>query len=266
MGTTLVMTLAQAHEVYLTHVGDSRIYYITRTGCHQVTTDDDLASREVRLGYAIYREALQYPSAGALIQALGMRNSAALHPNVRRLVIDEDCVFLLCSDGLSDFERVEQYWRSAVLPILHHKADIIKTVKTLIKIANERNGHDNVTVAIVYCQVKPKEGEAERVISWCDVESVLEDSLLWSEIDSSIDPLPNTEAIEEIDEENKPTSSVTSQNQSKSLKLIVLSLLLLVGVAVFSYLFLLKLLENQNNRQDSSPLTPEEQVLPRPSP
>lgn len=111
MGTTLVMSLARAHEIYLAHVGDSRIYWITPTSCHQLTVDDDLASREVRLGYAVYRDSLQYPSAGALIQAIGMRNSVALHPNIQRHFIDRDCVFLLCTDGLSDFDRVEQYWK-----------------------------------------------------------------------------------------------------------------------------------------------------------
>ncbi|NJK53346.1 MAG: hypothetical protein HC936_12005 [Leptolyngbyaceae cyanobacterium SU_3_3] len=93
MGTTLVMGLAHAHEFYLTHVGDSRAYRITRTGCDQVTLDDDVASREVRLGYALYRDALQQPASGALVQALGMGNSSFLHPTVQRFVVDEDCVF-----------------------------------------------------------------------------------------------------------------------------------------------------------------------------
>ncbi len=58
MGTTLVMALAHIHELYVAHVGDSRAYWITRTGCYQVTLDDDVACREVRLGYALYRDAL----------------------------------------------------------------------------------------------------------------------------------------------------------------------------------------------------------------
>jgi protein phosphatase len=78
MGTTLVMALPVAHEMYITHVGDSRAYWITRHGCYQVTLDDDVASREVRLGYAIYREALQQSAAGSLVQALGMGPSSSL--------------------------------------------------------------------------------------------------------------------------------------------------------------------------------------------
>ncbi|MEA5511096.1 PP2C family serine/threonine-protein phosphatase [Crocosphaera sp. UHCC 0190] len=154
MGTTLVLTLARGPEIYLAHVGDSRIYQITTTGCHQVTIDDDLASREVRLGYLFYRDAIKYPNSGALVQALGMSNSTNLHPNVERLIIDEDCIFLLCSDGLSDYDRIDQYWDSEIAPILKEKKDLSTVGKQLIELANEKNGHDNVTIGLVYCQVK----------------------------------------------------------------------------------------------------------------
>lgn len=154
MGTTLVLALARDHEVYLTHVGDSRIYRVTRLGCHQVTLDDDLASREVRLGYALYRNALQQPGSGSLVQALGMSASAMLHPTVQRFVLDEDCVFLLCSDGLSDYDRVDEYWHE-LLPLLDGKADVATVSQRLLTIANSVNGHDNVTIGLLHCQVSP---------------------------------------------------------------------------------------------------------------
>lgn len=213
MGTTLVMALASAQEMYLAHVGDSRIYWITPDSCHQITIDDDLASREVRLGYALYRDSLQYPSAGALIQALGMRESATLHPNLQRYVIDGDCVFLLCSDGLSDFDRVEQQWRHSILPVLNGKQDLASSVADLIAIANEKNGHDNVTVALVHCQVRSKSDAAKAAILWSDVESAIEESLLWSDANlvdlvwrdpnttdfaaASVDPTSETEIAEQ---------------------------------------------------------------------
>jgi protein phosphatase len=172
MGTTLVMTFAHAHEMYVTHVGDSRIYWITKNSCHQITVDDDLASREVRLGYALYRDATQYPSAGALVQALGMSSSDSLYPNIQRLVLDEDSVFLLCSDGLSDFDRVEQYWDSQIQTILNYNANIPKAGRELIKIANDRNGHDNVTVALVYCQVQ-RSIDDKTVLDWSKIASAV---------------------------------------------------------------------------------------------
>ncbi|MEH2045121.1 protein phosphatase 2C domain-containing protein [Nostoc sp.] len=159
MGTTLVMALPVAHEMYITHVGDSRAYWITRHGCYQVTLDDDVASREVRLGYAIYREAVQQSAAGSLVQALGMGSSTSLHPTSGRFMLDEDAVFLLTSDGLSDFDRVEEYWETEILPILVGEANIATVADRLVEIANTKNGHDNVTVALVYYQVQYWEPE-----------------------------------------------------------------------------------------------------------
>lgn len=179
MGTTLVMTLARKYELFLNHIGDSRIYLITPSSCHQITTDDDLASRETRLGYAVYRDALQYPSAGALIQALGMRHSDTLHPNIKRLTVDGEYILLLCTDGLSDFDRVEQYWYDALLPVFKGKWDLATAVQALIKIGNERNGHDNVTAALVHFQVQPKPNSIK--ISWKDVEQCLDEStIIWA--------------------------------------------------------------------------------------
>ncbi len=158
MGTTMAMTLIHGHEVYIANIGDSRIYRITRSACQQITLDDDLATREVRLGYSLYREALAMPSAGSLFQALGMNSSTHLYPAVQRLIIDEECIFLLCSDGLSDNNRVEQFWQNDILPILEGKIDLIAASHRLINTANNLNGHDNVTVALLHCRVQqPRE-------------------------------------------------------------------------------------------------------------
>lgn len=153
MGTTLVMALGHGHQLFLTHVGDSRAYRITHTGCHQITLDDDLASREVRLGYTFYRDALQQPGSGSLIQALGMASSSLLHPTVQRSILTEDCLFLLCSDGLSDNDLVEACWQTQLLPVLDGKVDLATAVRQLVALANQQNGHDNVTVGLVYCQI-----------------------------------------------------------------------------------------------------------------
>lgn len=160
MGTTLVMALPIAHEMYITHVGDSRAYWMTRHGCYQVTLDDDVASREVRLGYAIYRDAVQQGGAGSLVQALGMSKSTSLHPTSQRFILDEDAVFLLASDGLTDFDRVEDYWETEILPIIAGTTNVENVAQKLVEIANTKNGHDNVTIALVHYQAKYSEPES----------------------------------------------------------------------------------------------------------
>lgn len=149
MGTTLVMALVVGVHVYIAHVGDSRAYAVSADSCQQITFDDDVAAREVRLGYGFYSNVVNRPGTGALIQALGMGGSAALHINVQNLILDGDMVLLLCSDGLSDYDRVDQFWTTHVRPIVLGKHKPASVVKKLIQLANTHNGHDNVTVGLV---------------------------------------------------------------------------------------------------------------------
>ncbi|MBX2862346.1 MAG: protein phosphatase 2C domain-containing protein, partial [Leptolyngbyaceae cyanobacterium MAG.088] len=150
MGTTLVMALVIGVHIYIAHVGDSRAYRISINSCQQITFDDDVAAREVRLGYGFYADVVNRPGTGALIQALGMGHSTALHVIVQRLILDDDIVLLLCSDGLSDYDRIEQYWPTHILPLLKgHKHKPVAAVTSLVQLANTYNGHDNVTVGVI---------------------------------------------------------------------------------------------------------------------
>ncbi|MBF2056154.1 MAG: protein phosphatase 2C domain-containing protein [Cyanobacterium sp. T60_A2020_053] len=175
MGTTVVLTMAIDHEIYLAHVGDSRIYLISNSsGCHQVTVDDDLASREVRLGYSLYREAIATPQTGALIQALGTDYASRIRPHIKRLIMNEDCIFLLCSDGLSDYERVEQYWQKEMLPILRGDITLEEGLQSLLNLALEKNGHDNITIALVRCGVTPvKDAPPIKNLTWEYLTSII---------------------------------------------------------------------------------------------
>ncbi len=153
MGTTVVLGRVDGRRVHVAHVGDSRVYRITRSSCYQLTADDDVASREVRMGYTLYRDAVGRTGAGALTQALGMVTSSLLHPTVRSWFVDEDCIFLLCSDGLSDYDRVDECWVREILPVLEGRMSLASACQGLVEIANARNGHDNVTVGLIYCRV-----------------------------------------------------------------------------------------------------------------
>ncbi len=234
MGTTLVMAVARAHELYITHVGDSRAYRVTPLGCHQITLDDDLATREVRLGYALYHEALRQPSSGSLVQALGMNASTMLHPTVERFVLDEDCIFLLCSDGLSDNDRVEEYWQTILLPVLEGKTDLAKAAQQWVAIANEQNGHDNVTIGLVYCRVFPKPASFSSPVlasSLATLPDVEQASTVLSASLSASTPLSSTLKTHNL----KPLEQSRPRTAS-----LLLGLLLIVGVGGFVTAFLLR--------------------------
>ncbi|NCR68293.1 MAG: serine/threonine-protein phosphatase [Microcystis aeruginosa LL11-07] len=216
MGTTLVMAFAHAQEMYAAHVGDSRIYWITAHSCHQVTVDDDLASREVKLGYLLYRDAIQYPNAGALVQALGMSSATNLHPTVQRLIIDQDCVFLLCSDGLSDCDRVEQYWDSEILPLLRGEKTVTAVGESLLQLANQKNGHDNSTIALVYCRVVPKAEPVTPLVYDQAKERIIPD-LYDQDFDYSGDTYSGEEVVTAIPTPPPASSSVSSRTSPPAL-------------------------------------------------
>ncbi|TAF50170.1 MAG: serine/threonine-protein phosphatase [Oscillatoriales cyanobacterium] len=142
-----------AHELFIANVGDSRAYWISAQYCQQLTVDDDLATQEVAAGHCLYREAIQYDEAAALTQAIGTRDGASITPNVRRIVIEEDGVLLLCSDGVSDHQWVEQSWKTFVPPLLEGLTTLEATARDWLEVTNEQNGHDNATIVLIDCRV-----------------------------------------------------------------------------------------------------------------
>lgn len=155
MGTTLVMLLLRNDRAVVAHVGDSRLYsYTRRTGLKQITVDHEVGQREIQRGV---EPAIAYarPDAYQLTQALGPRSSADLKPGITFLDIPEDTLFVLCSDGLSDNDLLEQYCSSHIEPLLHSQVDLEEGVNQLIELANEQNGHDNITAIVVRVKFRP---------------------------------------------------------------------------------------------------------------
>lgn len=158
MGTTLVMVLVQNNRAAIAHVGDSRIYKMSRKWhLEQLTVDHEVGQREIQKGVEP-DIAYARPDAYQLTQAIGPRDNNFVIPDVTYIDINEDSLFLLCSDGLSDNELLEQSWEKCLLPLLSSRANLDQGVKDLIELANEHNGHDNITAVLVRVKVRPNLG------------------------------------------------------------------------------------------------------------
>ncbi|UZQ54010.1 serine/threonine phosphatase [Trichothermofontia sichuanensis B231] len=155
MGTTLVLLLLQDSKVAIAHVGDSRLYRITRKQLlEQLTIDHEVGQQEIQRGVdpdIAYAHADAYQ----LTQALGPRNTDFMHPDIKFLDLHEDTLFLLCSDGLSDNNVVEEHWQTHLLPLLSSRANLDEGAQKLIDLANQYNGHDNITVLLVRVKLQP---------------------------------------------------------------------------------------------------------------
>lgn len=165
MATTLVMAIqppqtlntekgeGSTHELYLVHVGDSRAYWLTSDSCQCLTVDDDVATREVRFGRSLYSHACHRLDAAALTQALGTREADLLKITVQRFIVDEDGILLLCSDGISDNDLVEQSWQSLTQPVLKGSLSLKAATQEWINLANRHNGHDNASIVLMHCRL-----------------------------------------------------------------------------------------------------------------
>ncbi len=161
MGTTLVVLLLQGTSAVVAHVGDSRLYkHSRRLGLMQMTTDHEVGQREIQRGVDP-EKAYGRPDAYQLTQALGPRESDDLAPSVSYLSFSEDTLLLLCSDGLSDNDLVEDYLDSHLDPLLRENKALERGLEELVSLANEVNGHDNISAIAIHLKVRPDMEQGE---------------------------------------------------------------------------------------------------------
>ncbi|WP_421657207.1 serine/threonine phosphatase [Leptothermofonsia sp. ETS-13] len=155
MGTTLVMVLIQDTEAAVVHVGDSRLYRYTRKrGLEQLTVDHEVGQREIQRGVDP-EIAYARPDAYQLTQALGPRDEHFIKPDVQYFELNEDSLLLLCSDGLSDNDLLEKHCKSHLEPLLSSQTNLDQGLGQLIELANQYNGHDNITAIAIRAKVRP---------------------------------------------------------------------------------------------------------------
>ncbi len=139
MGTTLVGAILEDGEAALVNVGDSRGYHVHGGGIDQVTTDQSLVQQLVEEGRIEPEEADDHPQKHVLSQALGTGDE--VEPDTYHLPLED--VLLLCSDGLSDDVPDSEIHDSVA-----GSPSVDAAAENLVELANERDGSDNVGVAL----------------------------------------------------------------------------------------------------------------------
>jgi protein phosphatase len=139
MGTTVTAAGIFGDELYLTQIGDSRGYLIRNGEAFQLTRDQSLTQRLVDAGELTEEEAEQSERRNIILQALGPDPRVKVDLSRQRLRRGD--ILILCSDGLSGVVKREEFSH-----IVAESADLPSLCSTLIDLANERGGPDNVTV------------------------------------------------------------------------------------------------------------------------
>lgn len=143
MGTTIVGAFFVDEGVYLTHVGDSRIYRIRGGIIEQVTEDHSLLNDYIKMKKLTPEEIENFPHKNVIVRALGMKESVKVDSIFE--VPHPGDIYLLCSDGLSG-EISDPTMQEVVQA---NAADLQTGCHELIEEANKAGGHDNITVVLV---------------------------------------------------------------------------------------------------------------------
>jgi PPM family protein phosphatase len=158
MGSTIVAMWFHGERAIVAHVGDSRVYRLRRGEFSQITEDHSFVAEQVRRGYMTQDEASRSQLQNILIRALGVEPTVQVS-TTEELLLDGD-TFLLCSDGLTRELNDNQ-----IAGVLGEAASAQEAVETLVRLANEAGGEDNIT-AIVIRSGKARGGVRKTIGKW----------------------------------------------------------------------------------------------------
>lgn len=141
MGTTLVVAVIQDKEAIIAHVGDSRLYRLTKDGFYQVTTDHSVVQEMIEKGQLTAEQAKEHPRKHFITRAVGVANE--VRADYDTLTLEAGDRLLLCSDGLTNMVSDED-----IAAILGGE-EVPMLAQTLIQTANLAGGEDNVTAVVI---------------------------------------------------------------------------------------------------------------------
>lgn len=143
MGTTCIALVLQNGTAYVAHIGDSRLYHITKQGIKQLTRDHSKVAELVRRGILSPEEARWHPERSMLYRAMGVVLNMEFD-FLNGIALGSDDYMVQCTDGLTTYVEPEEL-RNVVQSNSPQDA-----CEVLVNLANERGGHDNITVQIVH--------------------------------------------------------------------------------------------------------------------
>jgi PPM family protein phosphatase len=154
MGTTVVAFVIDARmRGTVAHVGDSRAYRYRQGQLEPLTTDHSVVAEMQRRGFLSAEEAAAHPRRNEILRSVGVQPEVDVE--VARVEIAAGDRFLLCSDGLSGVLNDDE-----IAAVVQSQAPQ-QAVDSLVGMANERGGPDNITVQILSVPTSMTQGDPE---------------------------------------------------------------------------------------------------------
>jgi protein phosphatase len=157
MGTTMVAALLEKGLATICHVGDSRAYRIRNEMISQLTQDHSLVAEMMERNEISEKDSAFRLERNIITRALG--NKPTIKVDLRIDPVLENDIYLLCSDGLTNFVSDQVILRTLTQNPKNLKASGMK----LIEKANSSGGKDNITLVLAEIE-ELKEVKEEPVI------------------------------------------------------------------------------------------------------
>lgn len=144
MGTTGVAAVLHHDALHIANVGDSRAYLIRDHAIRQITRDHSFVSDQIAAGLITPEQARTSAHRNIITRALGHQPQITV--DLFRWPLQIGDIVLLCSDGLHGLVEDTELLQ------LVEEAPFEQVADTLVDLANERGGTDNITVVVAQVQ------------------------------------------------------------------------------------------------------------------
>jgi PPM family protein phosphatase len=144
---TLVSALCRGPQVVIGWVGDSRAYWFDGVDPRRLTVDDSFAEEGVAKGLLTPEQAAHSPFLHSITNWVGP-DAPERPPRVLEVRPERPGRLVLCTDGLWNYAPSAQEL-GRLVEELPAGASASAVARALTDMANNRGGHDNITVAVV---------------------------------------------------------------------------------------------------------------------
>ncbi|SCK04465.1 Serine/threonine phosphatase stp [uncultured Clostridium sp.] len=169
MGATFVATIIIKNKMYITSLGDSKIYlFNNKKGFNLLNYEENYGTELLREGYT-WGECNNIDGFKALTNCIGgndindepkVINEEEL--NIKEITLEDKDVVLICSDGVTDYIsplgygtnlwNIDKELKEHIVSKEKNK-NILDIPSNLIKVANENGGGDNITSILIQANI-----------------------------------------------------------------------------------------------------------------
>lgn len=142
MGATAVAAAVFVDHAVLAHVGDCRAYLIRDGKASRLTLDHSWVQERINAGWLTTEEARVHAYRNVLTRGLGAETDA--DPTVGEVEFRPNDALILCSDGLWGMVEDDEIGEIAV-----NQPNARDAARTMVDLALERGGSDNISVIVV---------------------------------------------------------------------------------------------------------------------